>query len=103
MRNFLHFTKYNCVLADTGVASSGLVIFFCILYPGFDFPSWWGNTVYEKTADAAGTPWKQLPDCSATQLLRKRLSIPAPAGTLKKIVNVEGTTLVLLDILNIVI
>ena len=58
------WTKYNYVLAaalDTGVALSGLVIFFCISYPGAVFPSWWGNSVYEKTADALGIPWKQLP------------------------------------------
>lgn len=43
------WTKYNYVLAaalDTGLALSGIVIFFAVTYgPGVQFPDWWGNTV----------------------------------------------------------
>ncbi|MCJ1308643.1 hypothetical protein MMC25_002296 [Agyrium rufum] len=56
-RFFAFWTKYVYVLAaalDTGTALSGIIIFFCILYPGFEFPDWWGNTVYQNTADGEG-------------------------------------------------
>lgn len=43
------WTKYNYVLAaalDTGLAVSGIVIFFAVTYgPDVQFPDWWGNTV----------------------------------------------------------
>lgn len=43
------WTKYNYVLAaalDTGLAISGIVIFFAVTYgPNVQFPDWWGNTV----------------------------------------------------------
>ncbi|KUI66912.1 Glutathione transporter 1 [Cytospora mali] len=59
------WTKYNYVLAaalDTGLAISGIVIFFAITYgPNLQFPDWWGNTVWQNTADGLGTPWMQLP------------------------------------------
>ncbi|KAK7741841.1 hypothetical protein SLS53_004907 [Cytospora paraplurivora] len=59
------WTKYNYVLAaalDTGLAISGIVIFFAITYgPNLQFPDWWGNTVWENTADGLGTPWLQIP------------------------------------------
>ncbi|KAI9839138.1 MAG: hypothetical protein M1819_003131 [Sarea resinae] len=63
-RYFSWWMKYNYVLAaalDTGLAISGLIIFLCISYPGGVFPQWWGNTVYQNTADGKGLPWKQLP------------------------------------------
>lgn len=57
--------QYNYVLAaalDTGLAVSGIVIFFAITYgPNLQFPDWWGNTVWQNTADGLGTPWYQLP------------------------------------------
>ena len=41
--------KYNYVLAaalDSGLAISGIVIFFAVTYgPNVQFPNWWGNTV----------------------------------------------------------
>ncbi|KAJ9236200.1 hypothetical protein DTO207G8_3212 [Paecilomyces variotii] len=61
---FAWWTKYNYVLAaalDTGLALSGIVIFFCVSYPGASFPDWWGNTVYLNTADGEGLPWKEMP------------------------------------------
>jgi OPT family oligopeptide transporter len=62
---FAWWTKYNYVLAaalDTGTALSGIIIFFCISYPGAVFPSWWGNTVYVNTADGNGVPYLDLPE-----------------------------------------
>ncbi|KAL1984252.1 hypothetical protein VTN96DRAFT_9304 [Rasamsonia emersonii] len=61
---FAWWSKYNYVLAaalDTGLALSGIIIFFCVSYPGAVFPNWWGNTVYLNTADAQGVPWKDMP------------------------------------------
>lgn len=62
---FAWWTKYNYILAaalDTGLAISGIVIFFCISYPGATFPDWWGNNVYLNTADAQGVAYKSMPD-----------------------------------------
>ncbi|KAI0479532.1 OPT family small oligopeptide transporter [Xylariaceae sp. FL0804] len=59
------WTKYNYVLAaalDTGLALSGIVIFFAVTYgPNVQFPDWWGNTVWADTADGLGLPWLQMP------------------------------------------
>lgn len=55
--------KYNFVLScalDVGLALSGIVIFFCLQYPGASL-NWWGNEVFNNTADGLGTPWKPLP------------------------------------------
>ncbi|OAA55787.1 small oligopeptide transporter [Niveomyces insectorum RCEF 264] len=60
------WTKYNYVLAaalDTGLALSGIVIFFAVTYgPNVQFPDWWGNTVWQNTADGLGTAWMKMPD-----------------------------------------
>ncbi|KAK5113150.1 hypothetical protein LTR85_010968 [Meristemomyces frigidus] len=58
------WAKYNYILAaglDTGTALSGIIIFFAVSYNGYTFPDWWGNTVFENTADGLGLAWKQLP------------------------------------------
>ncbi|KAF2090068.1 small oligopeptide transporter, OPT family [Saccharata proteae CBS 121410] len=58
------WTKYNYILAaalDTGTALAGIIIFFCVSYPGGVFPDWWGNTVYANTDDANGVPYLDLP------------------------------------------
>ena len=55
--------KYNFVLScalDVGLALSGIIIFFCLQYPGASI-NWWGNEVFNNTADGKGTPWKDLP------------------------------------------
>ena len=48
-RSYAWWAKYNYVLAaalDTGLALSGIVIFFAVIYgPNVQFPDWWGNTV----------------------------------------------------------
>lgn len=59
------WTKYNYVTAaalDTGLAISGIVIFFAVVYPGAEFPDWWGNTVWQNTYDGLGVPWLSLPE-----------------------------------------
>lgn len=65
-RFYAWWTKYNYVLAaalDTGLAISGIVIFFAVTYgPNAQFPDWWGNTVWQNTADGLGLPWLQMPD-----------------------------------------
>ncbi|KAG6856129.1 hypothetical protein H0H87_007188, partial [Tephrocybe sp. NHM501043] len=70
-RHFSWWTKYNYVLSaalDAGVAVSAVLIFFCLQYPkngtiGLNsIQTWWGNTVYANTADAAGTPMKIVAD-----------------------------------------
>ncbi|KAG6841177.1 hypothetical protein C0991_001102 [Blastosporella zonata] len=70
-RHFSWWTKYNYVLSaamDSGVAVSAVLIFFILQYPkngtiGLNtIQSWWGNSVYINTADAAGTPMKLLGD-----------------------------------------
>lgn len=62
---FAWWTKYNYVLAaalDTGIAISGIIIFFCVSYPGAVFPDWWGNNVYVNTADGQGVAWLDIPE-----------------------------------------
>ncbi|KAI9728056.1 MAG: hypothetical protein M1834_007870 [Cirrosporium novae-zelandiae] len=59
------WSKYNYVLAaalDTGLALSGLVIFLCVSYPGGSMPDWWGNTVWQNTADGNSVAWKAIPE-----------------------------------------
>jgi OPT family small oligopeptide transporter len=64
-RNFSWWTKYNYVLSaalDTGLACSIILIFFCLQYPqngaigANNVLTWWGNTVFLKTADGLATP-----------------------------------------------
>ncbi|KAF8836868.1 small oligopeptide transporter [Paxillus ammoniavirescens] len=68
-RHFSWWTKYNYVLSaalDSGVAVSVVLIFFCLQYPqngtiGLNtVQTWWGNTVFLKTADGMGTPYRAL-------------------------------------------
>jgi len=71
MRRF-HFRwwmRYNYILSaalDAGVALGLIVIFFTVQYPKngtiglTTIQTWWGNTVWTKTADALGTPFKAL-------------------------------------------
>ncbi|KAJ7193068.1 oligopeptide transporter [Mycena pura] len=68
-RHFAWWTKYNYVLSaalDSGVAVSAVLIFFILQFPMdgniglHTIQSWWGNTVWLNTADAAGTPLIQL-------------------------------------------
>ena len=53
---------------DAGYAVGVILIFFTLQYPknatiGLDsIQNWWGNTVYMKTADYAGVPFKSLPE-----------------------------------------
>jgi hypothetical protein len=53
---------------DAGYAIGVLVIFFTPQYPkngaiGLNtIQTWWGNTVYTKTADYIGVPYKKILD-----------------------------------------
>ena len=53
---------------DAGYAVGVLIVFFTLRYPknstiGLDsIQKWWGNTVYMKTADYRGVPFKSLPE-----------------------------------------
>jgi hypothetical protein len=53
---------------DTGYTFSVLLIIFTLQYPkngtiGLDsIQKWWGNTVYMKTADYRGVPFKSVPE-----------------------------------------
>jgi OPT family small oligopeptide transporter len=67
--HFRWWMRYNYILSaalDAGVALGLLVIFFTVQYPkngiiGLNtVQTWWGNTVWMKTADALGTPLKAL-------------------------------------------
>jgi OPT family small oligopeptide transporter len=58
--HFRWWMRYNYILSaalDAGVAISVILIFFTVQYPkgGFNI-KWWGNTVWQNTADALGTP-----------------------------------------------
>ncbi|KAG2135112.1 OPT oligopeptide transporter protein-domain-containing protein [Suillus clintonianus] len=67
-RNFAWWTKYNYVLSaalDSGLAVSIIFIYFVLQYPangaiGESLQHWWGNTVFNTTADGMGTPVRQL-------------------------------------------
>jgi hypothetical protein len=58
--HFRWWMRYNYILSaglDAGVGLGLLVIFFCVQYPNGGFVvNWWGNTVWQNTADAMGTP-----------------------------------------------
>jgi hypothetical protein len=53
---------------DVGYGFGLLIVFFTLQYPkngtiGLDsIQKWWGNTVYTKTADYRGVPFKSLPE-----------------------------------------
>ncbi|KLO07527.1 OPT oligopeptide transporter [Schizopora paradoxa] len=69
-RNFSWWTKYNYVLSaalESGVAICAIFIFFCLEYPRngsigkSSIQSWWGNTVFRKTADWEGVRLMTVP------------------------------------------
>jgi len=60
-RNFLWWSKFNYVTSaalDSGTAMSLIVIFFTLQFPkgGGITVNWWGNNVWQNTADANLTP-----------------------------------------------
>ncbi|KAF9015044.1 OPT oligopeptide transporter protein-domain-containing protein [Cyathus striatus] len=64
--HFRWWMRYNYILSaalDAGVALAIIVIFFCLQLPkgGFEIV-WWGNTVWQNTADAMGMPLLSLPE-----------------------------------------
>ena len=69
-RRFLGWVALDVLSAglDAGYSIGVLVVFFALQYPkngtiGLDsIQKWWGNTVYMKTADYTGVPFKSLPE-----------------------------------------
>ena len=58
--------KYTMTLSaalDSGLALGVVVVFFCFLYPGWDWLAslqWWGTRVYKEGCDWLGCPYKNL-------------------------------------------
>ncbi|KAH9979462.1 OPT oligopeptide transporter protein-domain-containing protein [Lactifluus volemus] len=70
-RHIFWWLKYNYLVSiglDAGYSIGVLVISFALQYPkngaiGLNtIQHWWGNTVYTKTADFRGVPYKEIPD-----------------------------------------
>ncbi|KAI0032505.1 OPT oligopeptide transporter [Vararia minispora EC-137] len=63
-RHFRWWMRYNYLLSsglDAGVILALVVIFFALQFPrGGIVLNWWGNTVWQNTADATGLPLKTL-------------------------------------------
>ncbi|KAI0685810.1 OPT oligopeptide transporter [Cerioporus squamosus] len=64
-RNFVWWSKFNYVLTaafDCGTVLSVLFIFFTLQFPkgGINL-NWWGNTVYQNTADYKRVPLRDVP------------------------------------------
>jgi OPT family small oligopeptide transporter len=63
--HFRWWMRYNYILSaglDAGVTLSLIVIFFLLQMPkGGITLNWWGNTVWQNTADAMGTPLYVMP------------------------------------------
>ena len=53
---------------DAGYGVGAMIVFFALQYPknGTNGQNsvlkWWGNTVYAKTADYMGVPYKTIPE-----------------------------------------
>ncbi len=63
-RYFRWWMRYNYVLSaalDAGTAVAIVLLFLCLQLPkgGIEL-KWWGNTVWQHTADNLGTPLKSL-------------------------------------------
>lgn len=62
--------RYNYILSaalDSGVALAAVIIFFAVVYPkggtigATTVQTWWGNTVWKNTLDAAGAASLPIP------------------------------------------
>ncbi|KAG9312163.1 OPT-domain-containing protein [Chiua virens] len=64
-RNFAWWSKFNYVTSaalDSGTVLSAIVIFFTLSFPaGGVSLKWWGNTVFENTADFHQVAFKAIP------------------------------------------
>ncbi|KAJ6513626.1 OPT oligopeptide transporter protein-domain-containing protein [Mycena vitilis] len=65
-RHFAWWSKFNYVTSaalDSGTVISVMVIFFTLQFPknGKISVNWWGNSVYQRTADYQRIPWKKVP------------------------------------------
>lgn len=63
-RNFAWWSKFNYVTSaamDSGTVMSLIFIFLTLGFPkGGVNLNWWGNTVYQNTADFTGEPWHKI-------------------------------------------
>ncbi|KAH9914186.1 OPT oligopeptide transporter [Epithele typhae] len=84
-RHFPLWAKYNYVLSaalDAGTAISTILVYFILQYPqngqigAGTVQSWWGNTVYKRTADWRGTPLRVPPPGETFGCVRRFLSLP---------------------------
>ncbi|KAF8435078.1 OPT oligopeptide transporter protein-domain-containing protein [Boletus edulis BED1] len=64
-RNFAWWSKFNYVTSaalDSGTVLAAIVIFATLAFPrGGIYLNWWGNTVFENTADYNRVPLKTIP------------------------------------------
>jgi len=64
-RNFAWWSKFNYVTSaalDSGTVLSAIVVFATLAFPhGGLYLNWWGNTVFENTADYNRVPFKTIP------------------------------------------
>lgn len=64
-RNFAWWSKFNYITSaalDSGTVLSLIVVFFTLEFPkGGVQLNWWGNTVYQNTADYTREPWRPIP------------------------------------------
>jgi hypothetical protein len=62
--HFRWWMRHNYLLSaglDSGVAVALVAMFFFVILPSNNVSiNWWGNTVWQNTADAAGIPAKLL-------------------------------------------
>ena len=62
--HFRWWLRYNYILStglDGGTIIGLILIFFCVQFPKGGFTvKWWGNDVWQNTADAKMLPWKTL-------------------------------------------
>ncbi|RXW18921.1 hypothetical protein EST38_g6931 [Candolleomyces aberdarensis] len=64
--HFRWWMRYNYILSaalDAGSALAAIVVFLVLYLPkgGVEL-NWWGNTVWQNTADALGTPLRPIPE-----------------------------------------
>jgi len=63
-KHFRWWLRFNYLLSaalDSGVAIGVILIFFCLQFPrGGVTLNWWGNTVWQNTADSNGVPFMTL-------------------------------------------
>ncbi len=83
-RNFAWWGKFNYVLAsalDSGSVIGVIFIFFTLQFPKSKDLKWWGNGVYQDTADHKRTPLYQIPSGGLPWNLLRPTATGAPQPT----------------------